>query len=63
MLSGIGQLFFRPNIGDFHCGLRGFNRDRIRDLDLQTTPAGVRLRDGRRAASLARYRSKRCPRR
>lgn len=37
VLSGIGQLFFRPNIGDFHCGLRGFNRDRIRDLDLQTT--------------------------
>jgi glycosyltransferase involved in cell wall biosynthesis len=37
VLSGIGQLFFRPNIGDFHCGLRGFNRDRIRQLDLQTT--------------------------
>ncbi|WP_292733018.1 MULTISPECIES: glycosyltransferase family 2 protein [unclassified Microbacterium] len=37
VLSGIGQLFFRPNIGDFHCGLRGFNRDSIRDLDLQTT--------------------------
>lgn len=37
VLSGIGQLFFRPNIGDFHCGLRGFNRDRIRALDLQTT--------------------------
>jgi glycosyltransferase involved in cell wall biosynthesis len=37
VLSTIGQLFFRPNIGDFHCGLRGFNRDRIRELDLQTT--------------------------
>lgn len=37
VLSGIGQLFFRPGIGDFHCGLRGFNRDRIRRLDLQTT--------------------------
>ena len=37
VLSGIGQLFFRPNIGDFHCGLRGFNRDRIAALDLQTT--------------------------
>lgn len=37
VLSGIGQLFFRPNISDFHCGLRGFNRDSIRDLDLQTT--------------------------
>lgn len=37
VLSGIGQLFFRPGIGDFHCGLRGFNRDRIRALELQTT--------------------------
>ena len=37
VLSTIGQLFFRPNIGDFHCGLRGFNRARIQELDLQTT--------------------------
>ncbi|MBA8816662.1 hypothetical protein FHX48_001735 [Microbacterium halimionae] len=37
VLSGIGQLFFRPGIGDFHCGLRGFNRARIAELDLQTT--------------------------
>ena len=37
VLSGVGQLFFRPNIGDFHCGLRGFNRDRIAALGLQTT--------------------------
>ncbi len=37
VLSGIGQLFFRPNIGDFHCGLRGFNAARIRELGLQTT--------------------------
>ena len=37
VLSGIGQLFFRPNIRDFHCGLRGFNRDSMRQLDLQTT--------------------------
>ncbi|WP_323986354.1 glycosyltransferase family 2 protein [Microbacterium plantarum] len=37
VLSTIGQLFFRPNVRDFHCGLRGFNRDRMRALDLQTT--------------------------
>lgn len=37
VLSGIGQLFFRPNIGDFHCGLRGFDVERIRALDLRTT--------------------------
>lgn len=37
VLSGVGQLFFRPNVGDFHCGLRGFSRDRIAALNLQTT--------------------------
>ena len=26
VLSFIGRLFFRSSIGDFHCGLRGFNR-------------------------------------
>jgi glycosyltransferase involved in cell wall biosynthesis len=37
VLSTVGQLFFRPNVRDFHCGLRGFNRSRIQELDLQTT--------------------------
>jgi glycosyltransferase involved in cell wall biosynthesis len=37
VLSFLGRLFFRISIGDFHCGLRGFNRDRIRDLNLHTT--------------------------
>lgn len=37
VLSGIGRLFFRPGAGDFHCGLRGFNRERIRALGLQTS--------------------------
>ena len=37
VLSGIGQLFFRPGIGDFHCGLRGFSRESILGLGLQTT--------------------------
>ncbi|HYK03548.1 MAG TPA: glycosyltransferase family 2 protein [Thermoanaerobaculia bacterium] len=37
VLSGIGKLFFRTDIGDFHCGLRGFERDAILGLDLQTT--------------------------
>ncbi|MGB4778656.1 glycosyltransferase family 2 protein [Microbacterium sp.] len=37
VLSAIGQVFFRPGVRDFHCGLRGFNRQRILDLDLQTT--------------------------
>src|SRR5262249_44575632 len=37
VLSFLGQLFFDAKIGDFHCGLRGFNRDRVRALNLHTT--------------------------
>ncbi len=37
VLSFIGRLFFRIGAGDFHCGLRGFDTQAIRDLDLQTT--------------------------
>ncbi|RJG43252.1 glycosyltransferase family 2 protein [Mesorhizobium sp. DCY119] len=36
VLSFLGRLFFRIKAGDFHCGLRGFNAERIRDLDLKT---------------------------
>lgn len=37
VLSFLGRLFFKSDIRDFHCGLRGFNRQKIIDLDLQTT--------------------------
>ncbi|MFC5790864.1 glycosyltransferase family 2 protein [Agromyces tardus] len=37
VLSWIGRVLFRSPIGDFHCGLRGFNRQAILDLHLQTT--------------------------
>ena len=37
VLSFIGQLFFRSEIGDFHCGLRGFRRDSLLALNLQAT--------------------------
>ncbi len=37
LLSLIGRLFFKIKVGDFHCGLRGFNRARILDLSLHTT--------------------------
>jgi len=37
VLSFLGRLFFNVPIGDFHCGLRGFNRDRVRSLNLHTT--------------------------
>jgi glycosyltransferase involved in cell wall biosynthesis len=36
VLSGIGRLFFRSPIGDFHCGLRGFRADAMRGLGLAT---------------------------
>jgi glycosyltransferase involved in cell wall biosynthesis len=36
VLSFTGRLFFRINVGDFHCGLRGFNRERIGVLNLRT---------------------------
>jgi glycosyltransferase involved in cell wall biosynthesis len=37
LLTAIGRLFFRSSAGDFYCGLRGFNRQAILDLDLRTT--------------------------
>src|SRR4051794_32893158 len=37
VLSFVGRLFFRSDIGDFHCGLRGFRRQSAQDLDLRTT--------------------------
>lgn len=37
VLSWIGRVLFRSPIKDFHCGLRGFNRDAMRSLHLQTT--------------------------
>ncbi len=35
VLTAIGRLFFRSPCGDFHCGLRGFNREAILGLHLQ----------------------------
>jgi glycosyltransferase involved in cell wall biosynthesis len=37
VLTWVGRLFFSSPAGDFHCGLRGFRRDSILKLDLQTT--------------------------
>jgi glycosyltransferase involved in cell wall biosynthesis len=37
VLTGIGRLFFRSPIGDFHCGIRGFAKEAILKLGLQTT--------------------------
>ena len=34
VLTGIGRLFFGGEVRDFHCGLRGFRRDAMRELGL-----------------------------
>src|SRR5579871_434053 len=36
VLSFLGRLFFSIPVGDFHCGLRGFSRDAMLGLDLQS---------------------------
>ncbi len=36
VLSGLGRMFFKCPIKDFHCGLRGYNTSRMRELGLQT---------------------------
>ena len=36
VLSFLGRLFFKIPIGDFHCGLRGFSREAILALGLQS---------------------------
>jgi len=37
VLTTIGRLFFRSPCGDFHCGLRGFSKEALLNLDLHTT--------------------------
>lgn len=37
ILSWIARLFFKSEVGDFHCGLRGFRREALPALNLRTT--------------------------
>lgn len=37
LLSFIGRLFFRIDVGDFHCGIRGFSKSAFEAMDLRTT--------------------------
>jgi hypothetical protein len=37
VLSTIGRMFFPTSVGDFHCGLRGFDRTAVQGLNLRTT--------------------------
>jgi glycosyltransferase involved in cell wall biosynthesis len=36
VLSFVGRLLFGAKVGDFHCGLRGFDRERVASLGLRT---------------------------
>ena len=36
ILTGLGRLFFKSPVGDFHCGLRGFRKEAIERLGLRT---------------------------
>jgi glycosyltransferase involved in cell wall biosynthesis len=37
ILSAIGKIFFKIKVSDFHCGMRAFRTDKVRDLKLVTT--------------------------
>ena len=37
VLTGFGRLFFKSPLGDFHCGLRGFDRQAIENLGLTSS--------------------------
>jgi glycosyltransferase involved in cell wall biosynthesis len=37
VLTGIGRLFFRSPVGDFHCGLRAFTKTAYERMQLRTT--------------------------
>ncbi len=37
ILSTIGKILFRAEVGDFHCGLRGFSKSAFQQMDLRTT--------------------------
>ncbi|WP_336631591.1 MULTISPECIES: glycosyltransferase family 2 protein [unclassified Microbacterium] len=37
VLTWVGRVLFRSPIKDFHCGLRGYNRQSMLDLELKTT--------------------------
>ena len=61
VLSGIGRLFFRTPVRDFHCGIRGFRKDAILGSALRRGRHGVRERDGREGEPRRAAGSARCP--
>ncbi|MGZ4815178.1 MAG: glycosyltransferase family 2 protein [Terriglobales bacterium] len=37
VLTTIGRMFFRSDVGDFHCGMRAFRKDAVERMDLRST--------------------------
>jgi hypothetical protein len=37
VLTSVGRLFFCPEMGDYHCGMRGFSKAAVERMELQTT--------------------------
>ncbi|MFH1050389.1 MAG: glycosyltransferase family 2 protein [bacterium] len=37
ILSGLGRIFFKSEVKDFHCGLRGFTKTAFNDMNLRTS--------------------------
>ena len=62
VLSMLGRLFFHIPVGDFHCGIRAFRRDRMLELGLRHVRHGVRQRDGGPGVAGASCASARCRR-
>ena len=60
VLSFLGRLFFKIKVKDFHCGLRGFSRDRILALGL-SAPGMEFASEMVVRASLAGYRVEEVP--
>ena len=61
VLSGIGRLFFRTPVRDFHCGIRGVPQGRDPRPRLALGRHGVRERDDREGEPRRSSRSARCP--
>lgn len=60
VLSFVGRLFFRVNLGDFHCGLRAANRDRL--VALRLNAKGMEFASEMIVkAALAKYRIEEVP--
>jgi glycosyltransferase involved in cell wall biosynthesis len=53
ILSSIGKVLFHAQVGDFHCGLRGFSRDAFLQMDMRTTGMEFASEDDRGADDVA----------